>query len=336
MPAGSLKWIPKGRPGTQKTIEEMKNLVDRGKINPDIISLATRIVALSPERNARSEVNALFTWVKRNIAFRSDPYRTELIQDPAYTVKRRAGDCDDLSTVLNALAASIGFDTRFKTIKADPYNKGEFTHVYSEININGEWVPADPSQKHRRLGWEPPLHFGSEVWGYSDGRLTRTSVPPSTSTQMKGLGMLGIQRPQRLDIKRAVMDLFSGRASQAQQTMPAIRQPVVQSVAQPRGQDEINPQRLPAYDPEEHTYYNDSESEGGGKYAMERPEMVSEPGSAITTIYRLPYVRPAIYNKNRRMDDKFKGEMTRMSTPIPDLTAVKDGSPAGYEEEEVF
>lgn len=317
-----LREIPAGYAGTRETIGEMKRLVDQAKKKKSIITLARGIVHRVPERAHKAEVNALFDWVKRHIRFVNDVYGTETIQAPWSLVKERnpSEDCDGLSTTFNSLAAAIGYDTAFKTIKADPTAPHEFSHVYSMVNIDGRWVPADPSQKDKPLGWEPPSHFGSQVWGYSRGELHVQDLPPSTS--LKGLGMLG---NPTVTIRNAVANLFSGKKTAA----PAPAEP-----KQPGRV--INRMIDPPYDPEEHDYYGDEGGDGGGKYNMEKPEDVYDPGEAVTIMAPLARIRPVDYNYGKRnLDQKFKGRQ-KFVDQLPDATAIRDGSPSREETMEQF
>lgn len=185
MPTSSLeqiKNIPEGNEGIRVTVKNMRMLVDEGKKKWKILQIASDVVKGVPERNHKAEVNALFNWVKSNIRFIQDPDGAEMLMAPLYTIQRGAGDCDDLSTLLNTLAAAIGYRTKFVTIKADKNYPDRFSHVYSKILIDGRWVPADPSQKDKPLGWEPPKHYGLKSW--KEGETTGVGT-------VSGLGYLG-------------------------------------------------------------------------------------------------------------------------------------------------
>ncbi len=204
----------------------------------------------------------------------------------------------------------------------------EFSHVYSLIEINGEWVPADPSQKTRPLGWEPPAQWGYQVWGYSRGSITKTELPAN----LKGLGM-----PQE-NLKEKVVSWIMGMARGIRRrTAPAAvapaptpaRQVTIEPVARPGNKftedsHVVNEYQGEPYDPEDHRYYGDYNDEGAGKYNMQRKEIVAETGEAIAVMYKLPRIYGPEYYKDRRLDDKMQ---TRIINRLPDLTAVKDGSP---------
>ena len=337
-----LKQIPGGYAGTEQTIREMKALVDQAKKRKDIITLARSIVWNVPERDAAGEANAVFRWVQKNIRFVNDPYDVETLTEPWHLVKEAypSEDCDGLSTTYNSLMASLGYDTAFRTIKADPRAPGEFSHVYSVVYLNGVPVAADPSQKDKPFGWEPPSHFGRQEWGYSKGRLQVTDMPPS----LKGLGMP--QQVRGVDITRAVMNLVMNlgkrKAAPAVDTsqipagtppdeafVPTAKVAPIQAQPQPSvvQRETVNPVRGPIFDAEEHSYYGDDEGSGGGAYGFEATENIQDPGEAIMTVYPLTQVRPAIYHdRERRLDNKFEGRQRFVDYPA-DATAVKDGSP---------
>jgi hypothetical protein len=315
----SLRIIPQGYAGTRETILRMKDKVDQGKKDSRIISLASDIASSVRERDHWGENEAIFNWVKRNIRYVNDPYGVELIQSPIYTVQRRAGDCDDLSIMVNALSASLGYNTAFKTIKADKRYPNEFSHVYSLIEIDGKWITADASQKTKPLGWEPPSHLGYEIWGYSSGKVKSRSMPP----KMKGSQMLGNyslgQLGQVFDLKSAVIAwLNRGKAKPGQIT----------------SKSELPAQRVNnayidrPFDPESKSYYGDWGGDGSGKYNTGLKEEVYETGSAIGVLYPLPKIKPPSYHdrEGRNLNIKFAGRERYVPYP-PDLNAITHGTP---------
>lgn len=299
----TLKIIPQGYAGTRDTVVQMKALVDKAKKDRHVIELATNIVSPIKERDHRGEVNALFQWVQGNIRYINDPFGTELVQHPLYTMDRGAGDCDDLSTLVNSLCASIGYDTRFKTIKADPQYPNEFSHVFAQIEIDGNWVSADASQKTRVLGWEPPGGFPSEVWGYSNGTLHR----------IKGIGEMATQS---INMKELVLAWLNRKKK------------VVEVEAAAPEAKTYNKIIDPEYDPEEkNDYYGDSLAEGAGQYTQTRKETVYPEGDdALDELIPLPTVAPVNYSAEFDLDAKFEGA-TRVVEIDPFLNGVTHGTP---------
>ena len=78
----------------------------------------------------------------------------ETVQIPIKTLEYRAGDCDDMVTLLAALLESIGYETRFVAMGTRP---GHFQHVFLEAQLpSGEWMALDPTEPVR-AGWRPPV-----------------------------------------------------------------------------------------------------------------------------------------------------------------------------------
>lgn len=66
------------------------------------------------------------------------------------------------SIALATLAVAVGIPARFKAIAANPLKKDQYTHVYVELNPDGNgklWIPADPTVKTAAFGWESPVIF---------------------------------------------------------------------------------------------------------------------------------------------------------------------------------
>jgi len=147
--------IPDGYAGTAETIKRMEDLVQQGKVHPDIIAKATEIVRGVPAKDYEGEARAIFNWVKQNVRYTRDPNGAEMLQAPWVTLKRRAADCDCSSTLLNSLAEAVGLRTGFSTVKADRANPGEFSHVYSVIQTPAGWRGADVTVPTSYFGWKP-------------------------------------------------------------------------------------------------------------------------------------------------------------------------------------
>lgn len=69
--------------------------------------------------------------------------------------------CDDLSTLLAALAVSIGIPTQFRAIAANPQKKHMYSHVYVIMDPLGteHWIAADPTVKSAPFGWESSIRY---------------------------------------------------------------------------------------------------------------------------------------------------------------------------------
>lgn len=158
----------------------MHKLVESGRRDMTVRSLAGNIIAGCGQKNWRCYAQKLFDWVRKHITYIYDPQDVEMVIHPKITIKAKAGDCDDQVVLLAALAESIGLNTAFVTIKAVP-DSDEFTHVYLYIFMPGSNTPiaADTTMPYG-LGWEPPRNMPRRVWRRADKMGT-----------LSGLGRLG-------------------------------------------------------------------------------------------------------------------------------------------------
>lgn len=309
MQAGIAKLheIPGGYAGTRATIERMRLKVDEAKKNPEVISLASDIVQSVRERDHRGELEAIVRWVKQNVRYVNDPQGVELIQSPLYTIKRGAGDCDDYSILINSLAAALGYNTAFKTIKADPNYPYEFSHVYSLINIDGKWIPADGSQRHKEVGWDPPSHWGYQIWGYSNGILRKN--------EMSGLGRIGMNKP--VNLVASVVEFLNREMTGAARKVKKV------ITEAPRDQYE-NADAF--FNPERGFFYGGTPNPG--RIDMQKLQKIHSPAKPTINMQTVPRRRATNYEQGRSLDKKFAGRQRTVDYP-PNEFAIKDGTPPG-------
>ncbi len=155
-----------GSPGTQRTINVMKRLTREGRVDPTVIFLAQQIARKYDRKDFIGQARGIHKYVQEHIHYVKDPRGTEMVRSALWTMHYRAGDCDDQAVLVASLAEAIGFRTRFKAIKVDPNWPGEFSHVYTQIQIptSGEWVTSDTIVPGVDVGWEAEDMFGSRTW----------------------------------------------------------------------------------------------------------------------------------------------------------------------------
>lgn len=141
---GTLEGVPSGNSGALFTIGKMRDLVNAWKVNPQILALASSIVYFQPQQDWLSECRALFDYVQNSIRYQRDVFNVETLATPLVTVARRAGDCDDKATLLATFFEAVGNPTRF--VMGDYEGRG-WDHVFLQVNVNGEWINADPCVK---------------------------------------------------------------------------------------------------------------------------------------------------------------------------------------------
>jgi hypothetical protein len=165
-----------GDAGVEQTINHMRALVDEALRDPQINRLARDIVRNVPAFDDVAEAHALYSWVRSNVRFTKDPVNKETLYPPAELLKIRAGDCDDISMLLGTLLMAVGYPARLMTVAA---SGDEFSHVYVEANINGEWIPLDPARYDSQFGVAPPAFTRARWWSLADnshGDLSGTKV----------------------------------------------------------------------------------------------------------------------------------------------------------------
>jgi transglutaminase-like putative cysteine protease len=159
MQSATLSYISDGPAGTRATLQLMASVVREFRKDLSIRNLALSIVGGLTGKDYYGEAATLTKWVRSNIRYVRDIRDVETVQTPAVTLENRGGDCDDQATLLSALLESIGFQTRFVAIKTDP--SGPFVHVFSEAEVNGEWVPLETTED-----WTPgyfPVQTAGEM-----------------------------------------------------------------------------------------------------------------------------------------------------------------------------
>lgn len=145
--------IGDGWGGTLDTVSVMRALAREGSRSAIVRGTAARVVHLQPAKSDTHEANAIFEFVRDHIRYTRDPVYFESIATPEQVLALGYGDCDDKSTLLAAMFESVGYPTRFVVAGYKDSNTPE--HVYLQVVLHGQWVSADPTERHR-LGYAPP------------------------------------------------------------------------------------------------------------------------------------------------------------------------------------
>lgn len=151
-----LGHIPKGLPGTKRTVDHMQHLILQGAKDFYVRQKAIDILIAKriKPKDYLGEIRSLFEWVQHHVRYTKDPYRVEVLHTPRRMLELRAGDCDDMTIVLAAMLESIGHPTRLVLVGPDPSRPTLFSHVYLEAFHQGHWIPLDPTMPHP-MGWAP-------------------------------------------------------------------------------------------------------------------------------------------------------------------------------------
>lgn len=174
--AGSTALLA-GDAGTAQTVSLAKKLVDAAVKDPAVNALALAIVRPTPNYDNLSKAEAIFHWVAANVRYVEDPVGPygpkETLRPMRDLMILLGGDCDDINMVfIPSLLGSIGITSRVVTIKADREVPSEFSHVYCEALVDGEWIPMDCARPGSMFGEAPPYYWARKEWPMSDAPLT--------------------------------------------------------------------------------------------------------------------------------------------------------------------
>ena len=129
-----------------------------------------------PNRDYPGQARAILAWIQQNIRYVNET--NEQLQSPAYTLRVRHGDCDDLATLMGAFATSIALPWRFALAGKDgagrPYRwlegakggrppwRAKFFHIYCQLGwppFNPRvWASAEPTMQGAPLGFDVVAH----------------------------------------------------------------------------------------------------------------------------------------------------------------------------------
>src|SRR5213594_2698970 len=152
--------VPHGSAGTLVTARMIARLIREGAKDFYVRQKAIQIFrgyGVRP-KNRFGEVVALFDWVKKNIRYTRDIFRTELLHSARRMLELRAGDCDDMTILLGAMLMSTGHPVRLILAGFRRNKPHMYSHIYPEVNVRGRWVPIDARRnipsggRHQRCG----------------------------------------------------------------------------------------------------------------------------------------------------------------------------------------
>lgn len=166
-----------GDAGTAQTVSLAKKLVDAAVKDPAVNALAVAIVRPTANYDNLAKAEAVYDWVQANVRYVQDPVgpygAKETLRPMRDLMVLLAGDCDDINMVfIPSLLGTLGYSSRVVTIKADRETPHEYSHVYCEALIDGEWVPMDCARPGAMFGEEPPYYWGRKDWPMADAPIT--------------------------------------------------------------------------------------------------------------------------------------------------------------------
>jgi hypothetical protein len=176
----------------------LRKIAEEAGRDPRIARLASDILQQAgvQQRQYDRQAQAFLTWVQNNILYVNEA--GEVLQDPLYTLRRRAGDCDDSGMLYGALCTAVGLPWKYvlsgtnragrrvRWVEGTPLPWGvNFSHVYNMAGwppFNPHiWAAAECTVKGCPLGYEPAM----------TGKLLPEMGSASTSAG-RAMGRLGV------------------------------------------------------------------------------------------------------------------------------------------------
>lgn len=140
----------------------MREAAYAGRRDLSVRRLVEKICEELQPGDYNSEILAIYYWVCANIRYIRDPYDVEFVKAPWRLIEARAGDCDDITTLLSSMFMLCGNKVRFAVVA---FEKGEWSHVYCQVNSGGKWITVDPvanedtDRMHQRISKARYLHL---------------------------------------------------------------------------------------------------------------------------------------------------------------------------------
>lgn len=157
-------------------------IAEQSSLDPGIRDLALQITAdcrkagRPHDRSDECELEAIFSFVKSNVAYVADPRYADFFTTPRRLLQQCmkdpalcAEDCDGHTAFVLALCMSLGF---IAGARAWGEKKGEFVHVYPVACLPksdpdgriARIVGMDTTVEESYVGWEPSAGFVSTAW----------------------------------------------------------------------------------------------------------------------------------------------------------------------------
>lgn len=144
-------WRARGDAGAMQTLAEMRAMVQRSAVEPEIVSLARVIVRPAARGDRRGAAGLVRDWVSRHTRWTPDPEGAEYLVPPTVMLSRIAraglapGDCDDVAVLAATLLKAAGIPARLTAIGFHPTRR--LSHVTAEAMTGpGVWRELDTTR----------------------------------------------------------------------------------------------------------------------------------------------------------------------------------------------
>lgn len=133
----------------------LRNVVTRFRMVPVIRDKAMEIIrtARVTPRDAKNQALAIGEWVQNNIYYVHE--FPERFQDPDVTLRTKAGDCDDSTTLVGAMLESVGIPAILVGMKFD----GQYRHIFPSAKLVTGLLPLDTTHRYGGIYGENPISY---------------------------------------------------------------------------------------------------------------------------------------------------------------------------------
>ncbi len=150
---------------TYEYVEVIKQLIEEGKKDMVIRTLAEKLTQYIKPKDYMREVKAIYNFVTRRLRYTKDIHRVETVHRARDLLKRhrKAADCDDFVILTGALLQAIGHPVRIVIIGNNYKDKNDYSHIYLQTRVKDKWVALDGSVPGARVGWEAPKYATKKI-----------------------------------------------------------------------------------------------------------------------------------------------------------------------------
>ncbi len=130
-----------------------------GLKDPRMRAIGLEVTSACPARDDMCELNAIYTFTKRNTRYTGDITNKDTFQTAWRTMQMAGGDCDDHAVLNAVLAMENGFFTKFRITS----NTGaSWDHIYCLAGVRSKtspnsWVALDTTLPGNRFNVHPPM-----------------------------------------------------------------------------------------------------------------------------------------------------------------------------------
>lgn len=179
---------------TYESVEVIKSLIDQGKKDMVIRTLAEKITQYIEPKDYKREIKAVYNFVVRRLRYTKDIHRVETVHRARELLRRhnKAADCDDFVILTGALLQAIGHPVRIIIIGNNHKDKEDYSHIYIQTRVNKKWISLDGSVPGAKVGWEAPKYATKKIINLDGTMAGPGSRPPGTGVQQVSNLFLGI------------------------------------------------------------------------------------------------------------------------------------------------